>query len=81
MAVNCLDSLVAKRLRPEFRWPTVMICVWASCRAYYFAFYVIQHYVDPSYRFSGLIDFFRYALSGRQSGDHANQGGQHGTHE
>ena len=38
------------------------ICVWASCRAYYFAFYVIEKYVDSQYRFSGLIDFARYIL-------------------
>jgi hypothetical protein len=31
--------------------------VWASARFYYFAFYVIQHYLDPSYRFSGLSSF------------------------
>ncbi len=36
------------------------ICVWAFCRAYYFAFYVIQHYVDPEYRFAGLLDFVQY---------------------
>ncbi len=41
------------------------ICVWASCRAYYFAFYVVQHYADPGYRFSGLLDFVRYAMSKR----------------
>lgn len=31
------------------------IAVWAFCRAYYFAFYVIQRYVDPHERFDGLI--------------------------
>lgn len=36
------------------------ITVWCFCRFYYFAFYVIQHYVDPSYRFSGLLSFARY---------------------
>lgn len=41
------------------------ITVWAFCRAYYFAFYVIEHYVDPSYRFAGLIDFARHALLGK----------------
>jgi uncharacterized membrane protein YjjP (DUF1212 family) len=30
------------------------ICTWASARAYYFAFYVIGKYVDPSFRFSGI---------------------------
>lgn len=38
------------------------LAVWSFCRAYYFAFYVIEHYVDPSYRFAGLISFLRYAL-------------------
>jgi hypothetical protein len=27
------------------------LAVWGFCRFYYFAFYVIGHYVDPSYRF------------------------------
>jgi uncharacterized membrane protein len=36
------------------------IAIWAFCRAYYFAFYVIQHYVDPGYRFAGLIEFVKY---------------------
>jgi hypothetical protein len=36
------------------------LTVWAFCRAYYFAFYVVEHYVDPGYRFSGLVSFMRY---------------------
>ncbi len=36
------------------------VAVWAFCRFYYFAFYVIERYVDPSYRFSGLVAFVRY---------------------
>ena len=39
------------------------LTIWAFCRAYYFAFYVIEHYVDPDYRFSGLGSFVRYAFS------------------
>ena len=41
------------------------LAVWCFARAYYFAFYVIQHYVDPGYRFAGLIDFARYVLGRR----------------
>jgi hypothetical protein len=41
------------------------IVVWAFCRAYYFAFYVIEHYVDPDYRFAGLIAFARYVIRHR----------------
>jgi hypothetical protein len=41
------------------------LAVWAFCRTYYFAFYVIEHYADPSYRFAGLISFVGYALRRR----------------
>ncbi len=41
------------------------LAIWAFCRAYYFAFYVIEHYADPDYRFSGLISFIRYACRTR----------------
>ncbi|MBI4660292.1 MAG: hypothetical protein HY735_15765 [Verrucomicrobia bacterium] len=36
--------------------------VWSFTRFYYFAFYVIEHYVDPVYRFSGLWSFARYLI-------------------
>lgn len=36
------------------------LAVWSFCRFYYFAFYVIEHYLDSSYRFSGLLSFARY---------------------
>jgi hypothetical protein len=49
---------------PEIRVVLLLsIAVWCFCRAYYFAFYVIEHYVDPSYRFSGLWSFVSYILS------------------
>lgn len=41
--------------------------VWCFARAYYFAFYVIEHYVDPGYRFAGLWSFVRYALGRRRA--------------
>ena len=45
------------------------ISVWCFCRFYYFAFYVIEKYVDPSYKFSGLWSFAGYLMSrrGRQN--------------
>ena len=36
------------------------LVVWSFCRVYYFAFYVIEKYLDPSYRFSGLLSALRY---------------------
>ncbi len=41
------------------------LAIWGFCRAYYFAFYVIEHYADPSYRFAGLVSFVRYACRKR----------------
>lgn len=47
------------------KWQTAVllaVAVWSFCRCYYFAFYVIEKYVDPSFKFSGLISFARYWL-------------------
>ena len=38
----------------------LVLAIWAFCRAYYFAFYVIEHYIDNDYKFAGLIGFLRY---------------------
>jgi hypothetical protein len=47
----------------------MLIMIWAFARAYYFAFYVIEHYVDVQYRFSGLFSFLRYLMSRRMKKD------------
>ncbi len=41
------------------------IAIWAFCRAYYFVFYVIQHYIDPQYKFAGLGSFLAYLWATR----------------
>lgn len=38
----------------------LLIALWAFCRWYYFMFYVIEHYVDPTYKFAGLGSFLKY---------------------
>lgn len=43
------------------------LAVWAFSRAYYFAFYVVHHYIDESYHFAGLWDFARYLVRSRTS--------------
>lgn len=40
----------------------LILSIWSFARAYYFAFYVIGHYIDPSYRFAGLLDLARYLI-------------------
>ena len=39
---------------------SIVLIVWSSARLYYFAFYVIEKYVDEEFKFSGLFDFLRY---------------------
>jgi len=57
---------LAVLLVESFSWKNVALLgliIWASARFYYYMFYVIERYVDPTYRFSGLWDFFwRYLL-------------------
>ena len=40
----------------------LLLCIWAFCRLYYFAFYVIEKYVDSEYRYSGLFAFLTYLI-------------------
>ena len=57
-------------LADSFAWSKVMllaICVWAFCRFYYFGFYVLHHYVDPSFHYSGLTDLVKYLIRGRNT--------------
>lgn len=52
---------------PSWRHALLLaICIWGFCRFYYFAFYVIEHYIDPGFKFAGLWDFAKYLLRGRQ---------------
>lgn len=46
---------------PSWRMAMLLcITVWGFSRFYYFAFYVIEHYVNDGYRFAGLWSFARY---------------------
>ena len=53
--------------------PSVQTClllglaIWSFCRAYYFAFYVIERYVDPHFKFSGLFSLAKYLVSRRET--------------
>lgn len=61
-----------------FGYPTpktavlLIIAIWSFCRFYYFAFYVIEHYVDPSYRFSGLLSFALYLIQKKRPNTHTD---------
>lgn len=54
---------VALILIDQFNWKLLALlylAVWSSARFYYFMFYVIEKYVDPTYKFSGILSFIHY---------------------
>ncbi|QDU57969.1 hypothetical protein [Aeoliella mucimassa] len=63
VAIGLISAVLMVVLTRDWRVAVLLaLCVWAWCRSYYFAFYVIEHYIDGEYRFAGLIDFVRYLL-------------------
>jgi len=40
----------------------IALIIWSSSRAYYFMFYVIEHYIDGEYMFSGVGSFIKHVI-------------------
>ena len=57
-------ALVIENPRPRTTL-LLALTVWCFARAYYFAFYVVEHYADPAYRYAGLWSFARYVAARR----------------
>ena len=69
LVISFMASALLLMLHPEWVVAALLaVAVWAFARFYYFAFYVVQHYVDPGYRFAGLGSFVRYLLRRRAGG-------------
>ena len=70
LALGIMASAILLVEHPGFKVALLLaIAVWAFARAYYFAFYVVEHYIDGSYRFAGLWSFAQYLLR-RGGADH-----------
>jgi len=68
LAIGLTASALILIDRPAWSTAALLaLAAWGFARAYYFAFYVIEHYIDPGYRYAGLLDFLRY-LARRRSG-------------
>jgi len=51
---------------PSLRMAAMLgIAIWSFCRLYYFCFYVIEKYIDPTFKFAGLFSVVRYLLRRR----------------
>jgi hypothetical protein len=63
LVIGLLAAVLLILENPSWRVGVLLaITIWCFCRFYYFAFYVIEKYVDPGYRFSGLWSFACYLM-------------------
>jgi hypothetical protein len=63
--LGCIAAVLILAERPTLKLGLLLtVAIWSFCRFYYFAFYVIEHYIDPTYKFAGLSSFVIYLLLG-----------------
>lgn len=63
LLLGILAAVMLLAYAPDWRVGLLLvIAIWAFCRFYYFAFYVIEHYVDAEYKFAGLTSFILFLL-------------------
>jgi hypothetical protein len=68
LLLGILASAILLAERPSLKVALLLaIAVWAFARAYYFAFYVIEHYIDSDYKFAGLGSFAQYLWRRRRA--------------
>lgn len=64
-----LTASVTVVLIENFSWKLAILLglvIWSAARLYYLMFYVIEKYVDPTYRFSGITSFVKYLVKGNK---------------
>jgi hypothetical protein len=53
----------------HWSWRTALLLIlalWGFCRFYFFAFYLIERWVDPQYKFSGFTSFLLWCFRKRK---------------
>ncbi|MFT4639238.1 MAG: hypothetical protein ACI8T1_002563 [Verrucomicrobiales bacterium] len=59
--IGILGAVLLWLQQPTFLTAALLgIVIWAFASVYYFMFYVVTHYIDGEYRFSGIISFLRW---------------------
>ena len=67
LLLGLMSATLLLMLAPDLKVAVLLvISVWAFCRFYYFAFYVLEHYADSSFKYAGLWDLVRYLLGKRK---------------
>lgn len=66
LLIAVLASAQILALHSDWQTAILLACaIWGACRFYYFAFYVIAHYTDPSFKYAGLLHLARYLIRGK----------------
>jgi hypothetical protein len=70
LAIAAMCAYLILSELPSIRIAVLLaLLIWAACRFYYFLFYVLERYVDPELRYSGIwalvIELRRRALKPR----------------
>ncbi len=61
LVIGLTSSILLWLEMPTFRNVLFLVLtIWAFCRAYYFAFYALEKYVDPQFKFAGLGSLVAY---------------------
>jgi hypothetical protein len=72
--LGTMAIVIALCLFPSWQLGILMaISIWAFCRAYYFLFYVIEHYIDDKFRFAGLSSVLQYLIQRRPTPNEVEQ--------
>ena len=74
LGLGILASTILLIEHPNLRTAVLLaVAVWAFARAYYFAFYVIEQYIDAEYKYAGLLSFLRHVMRRREPRETAGQ--------
>jgi len=69
LLIIVMTSAAILCLAPNWRTAVLLlVLIWASARFYYFLFYVLYAYVDPQYKYAGIVALLK-SLAGKQKAD------------
>ena len=69
LLLGCLAAGLIVADQPSLKLVALLVLsIWSFCRFYYFAFYVIEHYIDPQFKFAGLTSAMHYLLTRQRTG-------------
>ena len=66
LVIGLVSAALILAEAPQWKIAALLaLAVWSFARCYYFAFYVIERYIDPNYKFAGLWSALVYVCRSR----------------